>query len=95
MVGVFERVFEIGPAFRAEPHDTPRHINEFVSVDAEMGFIRDHRDVMALLRDALAGMLGAMRVHAATDLALLRLELPEVPAEIPQHPLCRGAGSAL
>ena len=37
MVGVFERVFEIGPAFRAEPHDTPRHINEFVSLDVELG----------------------------------------------------------
>jgi nondiscriminating aspartyl-tRNA synthetase len=83
LVGVFERVFEVGPAFRAEPHDTPRHINEFVSVDAEMGFIRDHRDVMALLRDALASMLDAMREHAEADLALLKLEPPEVPAEIP------------
>ncbi len=47
MVGVFERVFEVGPVFRAEPHDTIRHINEYVSLDVEMGFIRDHRDVMA------------------------------------------------
>jgi nondiscriminating aspartyl-tRNA synthetase len=39
MVGVFERVFEVGPVFRAEPHDTPRHLNEYVSMDAEMGFI--------------------------------------------------------
>ncbi|HKA13225.1 MAG TPA: amino acid--tRNA ligase-related protein, partial [Candidatus Dormibacteraeota bacterium] len=54
MVGVFERVFEVGPAFRAEPHDTPRHLNEFVSLDAEMGFISDHRTVMATLRDAIA-----------------------------------------
>ncbi|HEV7216511.1 MAG TPA: amino acid--tRNA ligase-related protein, partial [Chloroflexota bacterium] len=42
MVGVFERVFEIGPVFRAEPHDTPRHINEYVSLDSELGFISDH-----------------------------------------------------
>ena len=42
MVGVFERVYEVGPVFRAEPHDTPRHLNEYVSLDAELGFIRDH-----------------------------------------------------
>src|SRR2546429_1862980 len=36
MVGAFERVFEVGPCFRAEPHDTPRHLNEFVSLDVEL-----------------------------------------------------------
>ena len=41
MVGVFERVFEVAPVFRAEPHDTIRHINEYVSLDVEMGFIRE------------------------------------------------------
>jgi nondiscriminating aspartyl-tRNA synthetase len=84
MVGIFERVFEIGPVFRAEPHDTTRHINEYVSLDVEMGFIRDHRDVMALLRDVVAGMLAAMRARCAGELPLLGLEsLPDVPAEIP------------
>ena len=53
----FERVFEVGPVFRAEPHDTTRHINEYVSLDAEMGFIENHFTVMALLRDVLAGIL--------------------------------------
>src|SRR5262249_6123912 len=46
MVGVFERVFEVGPVFRAEPHDTPRHLSEYVSLDLEMGFVRDHTTVM-------------------------------------------------
>jgi nondiscriminating aspartyl-tRNA synthetase len=41
MVGVFERVFEVGPVFRAEPHDTTRHVNEYVSLDVEFGFIED------------------------------------------------------
>ena len=49
MVGVFERVFEVGPVFRAEPHDTARHLAQYTSLDAEMGFIDDHRDVMAVL----------------------------------------------
>ena len=55
MVGVFERVFEVGPVFRAEPHDTPRHLNEYVSLDAELGFIDDHTTVMAVLTKVLAG----------------------------------------
>src|SRR5205085_10877135 len=49
LTGVFERVFEVGPVFRAEPHDTTRHINEYVSLDAEFGFIENHFTVMALL----------------------------------------------
>jgi len=83
MVGVFERVFEVGPAFRAEPHDTPRHLNEFVSLDAEMGFITDHRTVMATLRDAIAGMVEAVSTDAAAALELLDARPPEVPQIIP------------
>jgi nondiscriminating aspartyl-tRNA synthetase len=83
MVGVFERVFEVGPVFRAEPHDTPRHLNEYVSLDAEVGFIRDHRDVMAVLRHAIAGMAEAVRTEAAEAVALLGLAVPEVPDPIP------------
>ena len=50
LVGVFERVYEVGPVFRAEPHDTVRHLAEYVSLDVELGFIEDHRDVLAMLR---------------------------------------------
>lgn len=57
MVGVFERVYEVGPVFRAEPHDTTRHLAQYTSLDAELGFIEDHRDVMKVLRDVLAGMM--------------------------------------
>ncbi len=84
MVGVFERVYEVGPVFRAEPHDTARHLAEYVSLDAEVGFIDDHRDVMALLRDVLQGMVHAVyeRAHAALD--ELELSLPDVPSSIPE-----------
>jgi nondiscriminating aspartyl-tRNA synthetase len=75
MVGVFERVYEVGPVFRAEPHDTSRHLAEYVSLDAEVGFVRDHFDVMSVLRAAVAGMCEAAR-DAGFD-------APEVPAEIP------------
>ena len=82
MVGVFERVYEVGPVFRAEPHDTARHLAQYTSLDAEIGFISDHSDVMAVLRQAIAGMVaGAASREAAVS--LLGAELPEVPAEIP------------
>jgi nondiscriminating aspartyl-tRNA synthetase len=70
MVGVFERVYETGHVFRAEPHDTGRHLAEYTSLDAELGFIRDHFDVMAIVREAIAGMMEAVGE-------------PDVPAEIP------------
>ncbi len=56
MVGVFERVYEIGPVFRTAPHDTTHHTNEYVSLDVEFGFIENHFTVMALLREALCVM---------------------------------------
>jgi nondiscriminating aspartyl-tRNA synthetase len=83
MVGVFERVYETGPVFRAEPHDTARHLAEYTSLDAEMGFIRDHFDVMAVARQAVAGMAEALRERAARALELLKIEPPEIPAKIP------------
>jgi nondiscriminating aspartyl-tRNA synthetase len=83
MVGVFERVFEVGPVFRAEPHDTPRHLNEYVSLDVEMGFIEDHTTVMVVLRAVMAGMIETIREQAGDALALLKIALPEVPAVIP------------
>jgi nondiscriminating aspartyl-tRNA synthetase len=90
MVGVFERVYEVGPVFRAEPHDTARHLAEYVSLDAELGFVRDHRDVMAVLRDALAGMLAAVAARAPGAVDVVGLALPEVPAEIPAVDFAEG-----
>lgn len=83
MVGVFERVFEVGPVFRAEPHDTTRHVNEYVSLDVEFGFIENHFTVMRLARDVIAGILGRLETDCAAELALLEARLPAVPAAIP------------
>ena len=83
MVGVFERVYETGPVFRAEPHDTARHLAEYVSLDAELGFIADHRDVLAVLRHALAAMTAAVRAEAAPATELLGITVPAVPTQIP------------
>jgi nondiscriminating aspartyl-tRNA synthetase len=83
LVGVFERVYEVGPVFRAEPHDTVRHLAEYVSLDAELGFIEDHRDVLAVLRETLAGMVAAIHEYAGPAVERLGAAVPEVPAEIP------------
>jgi len=83
MVGVFEQVYEIAPVFRAEPHDTVRHLAQYVSMDAEMGFIESHRDVMAVLSDVIAGMVTTSQEMASTALELLGVDLPVVPDEIP------------
>ena len=83
MVGVFERVYETGPVFHAEPHDTVRHLAEYVSLDAEIGFITDHRDVLAVLRKALAGMVSEIQASAHDEAELIGANLPEVPDDIP------------
>jgi nondiscriminating aspartyl-tRNA synthetase len=82
LVGVFERVYEVGPVFRAEPHDTVRHLAEYRSLDVELGFIEDHRDVLAVLRSVLAGMVAAV---AGEEAAVSRTGArpPVVPEEIP------------
>src|SRR5258708_4756346 len=83
MVGVFERVFEVGPVFRAEPHATTRHINQYVSLDVEFGFIRDHFDVIAMLTDVIRGILDYLKRNRAGELALLEVDMPTVPESIP------------
>jgi nondiscriminating aspartyl-tRNA synthetase len=83
MVGVLERVFETAPAFRAEPHATARHLSQFTSLDAEMGFINDHHDVMAMTTRAIGGMVAAIR-ELNPVATFPGLELPGVPAAIPE-----------
>lgn len=83
MVGVFERVYETGPVFRAEPHDTARHLAQYTSLDAELGFIHDHRDVMIIVREVIAGMVAAVGRRCA-EVELLQIRVPEVPDRIPE-----------
>jgi nondiscriminating aspartyl-tRNA synthetase len=84
MVGVFERVYETGPVFRAEPHDTARHLAQYTSLDAELGFISDHHDVMLVVREAVAAMTAAVAERCEEERALLDARLPEVPATVPE-----------
>jgi len=81
MVGVFERVYEVGPVFRAEPHDTARHLASYTSLDAEMGFIEDQRDVIAACYATVRGMLEGVARHASASVELLDVKMPLTPAE--------------
>jgi nondiscriminating aspartyl-tRNA synthetase len=83
LVGVFERVYETGPVFRAEPHDTARHLAQYTSLDVELGFLEDHHDVLAVLRDVLAGMAAAVAEQVGGGTRPPGLELPVVPAVVP------------
>ena len=74
MVGVFERVYETGPVFRAEPHETGRHLSEYVSLDAELGFIGDHRDVIDVLREVVNAMLEAVGETPLAEAPIVRFE---------------------
>lgn len=80
MVGALERVFETAPAFRAEPHDTSRHVSQFMSLDAEMGFIQDHHTVMAVLTETIRAMIDA----AALSPDGVDGGVPAVPSQIPE-----------
>ncbi|MDP3996243.1 MAG: aspartate--tRNA(Asn) ligase [bacterium] len=83
MVGVFERVFTIGNVFRAEKHSTTRHLNEYTSLDIEMGFIKDHTDVMKMETEILKHVVKNLKQNCQKYFDLLKAEIPEVPDEIP------------
>lgn len=78
MVGVFEKVFEIAPVFRAEKHDTARHLNEYTSVDIEMGYIEYFEEIMEMETRLLQNVMQYLKKHYVKELELLNVKLPEV-----------------
>lgn len=82
----YERVFEVGPAYRAEEHNTSRHLSEFTSLDVEIGFIASEADLLELETGLLRAMFAAVAEHAADALALYGVSVPEI-REIPQIPV--------
>ena len=76
MVGVFERVFETGPVFRAEKHNTKRHLNEYTSLDFEMGYIDGFEDLMSMETGFLQYMLKLLKDDYQKELDLLKITLP-------------------
>lgn len=77
MVGVFERVFETAPVFRAEKHNTKRHLNEYTSLDFEMGYIDGFEDIMGMEAGFLSYMLGLLEREYGKELKILGVILPK------------------
>ncbi len=82
-VGIYERVFEVGPVFRAEPHQTSRHVNEYTSLDFEMGFIDGFDDVMGMEVEALRYSLRQVEKDCASELEMLEAVMPVIGDSIP------------
>jgi nondiscriminating aspartyl-tRNA synthetase len=77
MVGVFDRVFETAPVFRAEKHNTKRHLNEYTSLDFEMGYIDGFEDVMAMETGYLQYTMSLLEKEYARELKILGVTLPK------------------
>ena len=82
MVGVYERVFEIAPVYRAEKHDTSRHLNEYTSVDFEMGYIDSFEEIMQTETMMLRHSVQYLEQNYETEINLLKIKLPVI-NEIP------------
>jgi len=78
MVGVYDRVFEAAPVFRAEKHNTTRHLNEYTSLDFEMGYIDSFRDVMDMETGMLQDVIKLLGQDYKKELDMLGVTLPEV-----------------
>lgn len=85
MVGVFERVFEIGPAFRAELSATTRHVSEVTMLDVEMGFIDGHDDILKLLEELVYDVLTRLYKEHADDMKSLRAPELTLKPEFPRY----------
>jgi len=94
MVGMFERVYEVGTVFRAEPHDTVRHLSEYVSLDVEMAFIESHETVMSMLQHVLSAMIHRLTQQHASELDLVGATIPAMPGEIPRLHFTEAKGLA-
>ncbi len=77
-VAFFDRVFEIAPVYRAEKHNSTRHLNEYIGLDFEMGFINDMTDVMAMETAMLKYVVDYVGKHYTHELEMLHATLPVI-----------------
>lgn len=85
MVGAgFERVFEVAHVYRAEEHNTSRHLNEYVSMDLEFGFIKDEYDIINLEEELIKFILNSIEEKGMKYLELLNATLPKINGIIPR-----------
>lgn len=84
LVGVFERVFTLAHAYRAEPSVTTRHITEYLSLDAEMGFIESWEEIMDVAEEVVKKIFAAIEKECQAELAMYQAKLPRVSRKIPR-----------
>lgn len=77
MVGVYERVYEIGAVYRAEKHDTSRHLNEYTGIDFEMGYIKSFNEIMEMETKMLQAIMKYLNEKYSAELDLLSVKIPE------------------
>ncbi len=81
-VAFFDRVFEIAPVYRAEKHNSTRHLNEYIGLDFEMGYIKDMSDVMQMETAMLKYLMEYLKENYAYEIEVLGVKIPEI-KEIP------------
>lgn len=84
MTSIFERVFTIAHAYRAEPSVTTRHLSEYVSLDAEVGFINSWEDLMDMAEKVVKSMIDVVGTENKREIKILGAELPEIKNKIPR-----------
>jgi len=84
MVGVFERVFAVARAYRAEPSTTTRHLSEYISLDCEFGFINGFEEIMAVVEQVVRSIFARLEKDCQAELEFFGATLPKLSAKIPQ-----------
>ena len=77
-VAFFDRVFEIAPVYRAEKHNSTRHLNEYIGLDFEMGYINDMSDVMNMETAMLKYIMKYLKENYAFEISELNIQIPEI-----------------
>lgn len=83
-VGVFERVFTLAHAYRAEPSETTRHLSEYISLDAELGFIESWEDILAIVEKIFVDIVDNLKENCGKELKLFDAKLPKIKKPIPK-----------
>ncbi len=83
MAGVLDRVYEISPVFRAEEHDTSRHVNEYTSLDLEMAYIKSFDEIMAVEEIFLHNLIAELSKNCNKIFEEYQVDLPLLPKKIP------------
>jgi len=84
MVSVFERVFTLAHAYRAEPSITTRHMTEYLGLDAEMGFIESFEEIMDMVEIVMKEIFAKVARENETELKIFSVRLPKISGKIPR-----------